>query len=213
MPMKISSLAAKLLADISHVFAEKYVAFLPSGELVTALRTIDESPWLEFDLNPSKLAYRLKQFDIKPGRDSTGKVRGYRLETFSDPFERYLRQNPSDPSETDPDQGNTSDAPEASDGSTRQTELTRQDETAGQTPLLTLLTGSDGGPAESGSEPREKQTTMPHTRTHTVTRPAAKRKGSSKFEGPSGPGRCGVCSCHIETQGHADWCTAEETAG
>lgn len=207
------SLAAKLLADISQVFAEKFVSFLPSGELVSALRSIDESPWQGFDLNPSKLAYRLKQFDIKPGRDSTGKIRGYRLETFTDAFSRYLRQNPSEASETADEQQVSFDTPEPSDTLDRQTEIARQDETAGQVPLLTLLTGSDAPAAENGSAAPEGRTTMPRTREQTITRPAAKQKRASKFQGPTGPGRCPICCWHPETQqGHADWCTAEETA-
>ncbi|CAM4413678.1 hypothetical protein MB901379_03888 [Mycobacterium basiliense] len=147
------ALATKLLADIQTIFTEHCVSFLPSGQLVAALRSIDESPWSEFDYNTSKLAYYLRDFDIKPGRDTTGKIRGYRLDMFTDAFSRYLRQNSSDPSETLSDQPTQSDVPESSDGSTRQNESNRQNETAGEPLFLTALTGSDASPAETSQNP------------------------------------------------------------
>lgn len=135
------SLAIKLLADIRDVFADRGVPFLPSGDLVSELRRVEESPWNDFDLNPSKLAYRLKDFGIKPGRNTVGNVRGYTLEALTDVFRRYLRQDPSDSSETPPMQEQSSDAPKASDTLTRQTVLPRQTVIAGQS---TLSDGVDG---------------------------------------------------------------------
>lgn len=93
------SLAVKLLADIKRVFDDRGVPFLPSGDLVSELRRIEDSPWNDFDINPSKLAFRLRDFGIKPGRNTIGSVRGYSLEALSDVFARYLRQNPSAPTE------------------------------------------------------------------------------------------------------------------
>ena len=152
------SLAIKLLSDIRSVFVERGVPFLASNDLVVELRRIEESPWNDFEFNASKLAYRLKDFGIKPGRNTVGSVRGYSLEVLSDAFRRYLRQNPSDPSETASKQGQPSDGSEPSDGSTRQsdgsgcqTESTRQTEKAGQTVFSDGLTGSDGPPAGNGS--------------------------------------------------------------
>lgn len=52
-----NSLAVKLLADIRQVFDDNHLSFLPSAELVAKLRRIEDSPWDEFDYNPSKLAY------------------------------------------------------------------------------------------------------------------------------------------------------------
>ncbi|KAA1243633.1 DUF3631 domain-containing protein, partial [Mycobacterium simiae] len=83
------SLGVKLLADIRSVFAERGVPFLPSGDLAHELRRIEESPWNDFDLNPSKLAFRLKAFGIKPHRNTVGSIRGYSRETLSDAFTRY----------------------------------------------------------------------------------------------------------------------------
>ncbi|POX82196.1 DUF3631 domain-containing protein [Mycobacterium kansasii] len=156
------SLATKLLTDIQATFTEHHTDFLPSGQLVTALRAIDDSPWSEFELNTSKLAYRLRNFNIKPGRDTTGKIRGYRLDMFTDAFSRYTRQNPSDPSETRPDQAQPSDGSKPSDGSGCQTESARQNENAGQHLYLTDLTGSDTPPAETSQNP--SPATMPKRR-------------------------------------------------
>jgi hypothetical protein len=122
------SLNTKLLADIKQIFTDKGVPFLASKELVADLRRIEESPWDEFDYNPSKLAYRLKEFGVKSRRDPAGAVRGYSLESLTDAFSRYLRQNPSEASETPDEQEKHSDAQKSSDASTRQTESTRQNE-------------------------------------------------------------------------------------
>jgi hypothetical protein len=115
------SLGVKLLADIASVFADQNKSFLSSRDLVTELWGLEDSPWSGFDYNPSKLVYRLREFGIKPGRDTTDNMRGYALEWFADAFARYTRQNPSDPSETASEQGQSSDRSETSDGSGCQT--------------------------------------------------------------------------------------------
>ncbi len=66
------SLNTKLLADIKQIFTDKGMPFMASKELVAELRRIEESPWDEFDYNPSKLAYRLKEFGVKSRRDPAG---------------------------------------------------------------------------------------------------------------------------------------------
>jgi hypothetical protein len=145
------SLNTKLLADIKQIFADTRVPFLASKELVVRLRGIEESPWVEFDYNPSKLAYRLKEFGVKSRRDPAGAVRGYSLESLTDAFSRYLRQSPSDPSESLVDTCFPSDAHKPSDASTRQTGSTRQNENTGLPAILTGLTGSDGSTASNGT--------------------------------------------------------------
>lgn len=77
----------QLLADIRAVFV---VPFMPSFELCAALCRIEDSPWREWELNPSKLGHRLRRYDIRTAHDSDGKKRGYRLEDFRDAFDRYL---------------------------------------------------------------------------------------------------------------------------
>ncbi|MDC8970835.1 DUF3631 domain-containing protein [Mycobacterium marinum] len=143
------SLGVTLLSDIRDVFDRADVAFLSSTELVAALRKVDESPWADFDLNPRKLAQRLKPFGVGSTRDSAGDVRGYRLDTFCDPFGRYLRQDASGCVNTVPDQRIPADASLSSDTSIRQAENTCQTITAAQEPYLTFLTDSDGIAAES----------------------------------------------------------------
>jgi Protein of unknown function (DUF3631) len=83
-----SSLSTELLADIKRVFTDDAVSFLSTADLVAALRATEESPWNDFEFNARKLAQRLRQFGVKPGRDTTGKVRGYTLESLTDAFTR-----------------------------------------------------------------------------------------------------------------------------
>jgi 5S rRNA maturation endonuclease (ribonuclease M5) len=145
------SLSVKLLTDIRRVFTGSRASFLSSADLVADLRRIEDSPWGEFELTARKLAYRLKNFGVKPDRNPAGNVRGYRLADLSDAFGRYLAVHPSEPSEaseTMSDQGQSSDTLEASDGSIRQTDLSVRRETAGQTLFSDDLTDTDGCPPE-----------------------------------------------------------------
>jgi uncharacterized protein DUF3631 len=59
------------------VFADKGVSFLSSNELVTELRQLEESPWNDFDFNPSKLAYRLREFGVRPRHSLAVTTRGW----------------------------------------------------------------------------------------------------------------------------------------
>lgn len=86
-----SSLNIKLLADIKTIFDEDGLRFIKSDELCRRLREAEESPWGQFELSPSKLGHRLKEYGIKTDfEDRTKKARGYRLVDFVDTFERYL---------------------------------------------------------------------------------------------------------------------------
>lgn len=187
------SLGVRLLTDIRDVFSERGVAFLASADLVAELRKVDESPWDGFDLNPSKLACRLREYKVKPGHNTEKTARGYRLEDLADVFSRYLRPKPSGTSESRNDQQQCRDGLETPDGSTRPADslpvrdkTTRPTEIAGQCMFWTGRTGSDGGTDESGSE-------------------------TLGFTPPSGPGRCDECGYHVATQGHRDGC--QQTAG
>ncbi len=93
------SLDIRLLTDIRRIFAEKDVQFLASRELVDALKQTADSPWDDLVYTSSKLAYRLGLFAVKPGHNTEKTVRGYRLESFHDAFERYIRPEASGPSE------------------------------------------------------------------------------------------------------------------
>jgi hypothetical protein len=144
------SLNTRLLSDVRGIFMTRKVSFLTSTELVEALGRIDESPWSDFDFNARKLAFRLKHFGVKPGFNTAKTARGYRLEHLHDAFSRYLRPDPSGPSETGSDQRKPSDASEASDGYIRPDENIRPEETAGPTLFRTLRTVPDAPPAEIG---------------------------------------------------------------
>ena len=76
-----TSLPTKLLTDIRDIFQTANTAFLPTAQLIAELHSVEDSPWQDFALNPSKLAYRLRDFKIKPARAVRNTVRGYRLRT------------------------------------------------------------------------------------------------------------------------------------
>jgi hypothetical protein len=181
------SLGTKLLADIREVFADKKVSFLPSTELVSALRGIEESPWNDFDLNPSKLGHRLREFRIKTGRSTDASARGYRLEDFEDTFLRYTRQKVSEGVNPQLRHGFSFDAFEnkVSEGvrqGVKASEGVRRSEPS--TCGSDALTPSDGYAARNGSNPG--------------------------FVLPAGSGRCDECGFHVDTQGHRDDCTAND---
>jgi Protein of unknown function (DUF3631) len=104
----------QLLSDIRRVFDDKSVQFMSSADLVTSLWAIADSPWGDFELSRNKLAFRLRDYGIKPTRDSTGSVRGYRLADLKDAFDRYLREETPD---GEASSGKASDGAEPSDGS------------------------------------------------------------------------------------------------
>ena len=137
------SLNLRLLADVRTVFTQRSVSFLATADLVAALQGMDESPWDDGDFNARRLALRLKDYGVKPQRNSAGTARGYRLDDLHDAFSRYLRQDPSDPSDAPSDLRRRPDGSDASDTSTRQTPNKRQTESAGRGRFLTALTGSD----------------------------------------------------------------------
>ncbi|MDO5629795.1 MAG: DUF3631 domain-containing protein, partial [Mobilicoccus sp.] len=90
------SLGVRLLADCRTVWDGAATTFLPSSDLVSALRALDEAPWETFELNPSKLGRRLAEYGIRTAKNTAGTARGYRREDFLDPFERYLPANESE---------------------------------------------------------------------------------------------------------------------
>jgi hypothetical protein len=89
----------QLLADIRQVFDDKSKAFLSSTDLVAGLWAIEDSPWSDSGLTKHRLASQLRDYGIKPTRDATGSVRGYRLTDFKDAFDRYLRHKTSEDNE------------------------------------------------------------------------------------------------------------------
>jgi len=91
------SLNVKLLGDVRAVFAELRVPFLKSAALCQALHEVEDAPWGDWELNPSKLGHRLKDYSIRTAHNTDKSARGYRIEDFHDAWERYLPA--ADPSE------------------------------------------------------------------------------------------------------------------
>lgn len=89
------SLGVQLLTDCRQIFAERNADRVTSEQLVEALCALEESPWGELRGKPIDargVARRLRKFDVKPGdhRFPDGVRKGYRIEDFHDPWQRYL---------------------------------------------------------------------------------------------------------------------------
>ncbi|WP_433577537.1 DUF3631 domain-containing protein [Nocardia brasiliensis] len=80
----------RLLADIREVFTRTGLSFIKSQALCDYLHAMDESPWGEWALNPSKLGHRLKEYGVRTSHSSDKSERGYRSSDFRDAFDRYL---------------------------------------------------------------------------------------------------------------------------
>jgi hypothetical protein len=80
----------QLLRDIKTVFDQTQQDALPSKELLTKLKQLDESPW--DDLTERTLAKMVKPFEVKPKviRWGDKTPRGYDRQSFDDPWRRYL---------------------------------------------------------------------------------------------------------------------------
>lgn len=141
-----SSEGMELLHDIRLVLVLHRGDFIHSETLVELLKHKEDSRWIEEGLNTRRLATLLGEYGIKPKPDSQGKKRGYRIPTLNDVFERYLPavvSEPSEPSETPPEQGERSDTGNASDTSMRQTKINRQGVSPAQGTYLTVQTLPD----------------------------------------------------------------------
>jgi len=102
-----ASLGRLLLAGVREAFTTTRFSEIPSVNLVTYLRSIEDAPWSAFDLDQRKLARRLSEYAVTPGQiyvtGPDGKrrqARGYRLTDLTDAFARYL-SDPSDDSYPD----------------------------------------------------------------------------------------------------------------
>jgi len=119
------SLGVRMLADVREAFRSD--SFLSSKELTDRLTRIEESPWAEFGLSMNKVARRLARFGIRPCKDYTKTIRGYRRTDFDDAWARYLSGDSCGDSST------TGKCPQ---------------ETAGQMVLGTVGTDGDGREGE-----------------------------------------------------------------
>lgn len=85
----------RLLSDIREVFDNEHARFMKSSRLCQELRHIADAPWRDLELNPHKLGHRLSDYGIRTGHNTSRTERGYRIQDFSDAFERYLPGHPS----------------------------------------------------------------------------------------------------------------------
>jgi Protein of unknown function (DUF3631) len=135
------SFETRILADVRGIFADRGdTTFIPTADLLTQLRKLEESPWADDNLTSRGLADWLRKFGVKSKRNTAGTARGYRLRDLQDSFGQYLPSEPSKASETQAEQEERSDASESSDGLTRQNEISRQGEFPVQRVNLTGLT-------------------------------------------------------------------------
>jgi hypothetical protein len=190
------SFGVKLLTDIKGIFADYHTSFISSHDLVRELRDIEDSPWTEFDYNASKLAYRLREFGIKPGHNSAKTARGYNLKSFHDAFRRYTRPDPSERPKQDSDQHQQADS--------------EKHQTV-RNPSEGVRTDGSGRLTDVSNEPEKSAKIAGHSdfsdvRTVTDAPPAK----NWPFVPPTGPGRCLECHWHVPTQGHAPDCPANK---
>jgi hypothetical protein len=91
------SVGAILLADIYQLFAERATDRLPTTEILTALTSREDRPWIEWGtkkvpLTGRGLAKLLDPFEVgpRPVRDGGAPFKGYMKKDFIDAWARYL---------------------------------------------------------------------------------------------------------------------------
>jgi hypothetical protein len=184
----------RLLSDVRDVFADMPgVTFLKSDALCTKLHEITDAPWRQYDLNPSKLGRRLREYQIKTGwRDSYKTERGYRLDDFIDAFERYLPSPETDdgdgfpagkPSEGVRSCRNGSDLYEQSDGFKSSDALKVSDTV---------------NPSEQNSRPNSMRTPSDSFGHHSSRKPVC--PGCSRAPARSDTGLCDLCTARASKQ-------------
>ncbi|WP_373202868.1 DUF3631 domain-containing protein [Mycobacterium marinum] len=179
----------QLLTDIRAAFTAE---FMSSEELCSALRAIPESPWSDFQLNPSKLGRRLREYRIKSGHSTDKKRRGYRRADFADAFSRYIpeiRPKASKPSGVPADQckrqqaapsvdtftdgldgSDTSDEPQASRENARSTRMADSIDTFGRLDRNEWSVPGGATNSTPGMTDRVRRA-LEHARAHTAKTP------------------------------------------
>ncbi len=90
------TLGIRLLGDIRDVFTKAGAEKMPTETLLTALHTLDESPWGDLKGKPMDargLSRRLSQYEVSSRSikvEGDRVVRGYTREDLHDAWERYL---------------------------------------------------------------------------------------------------------------------------
>ncbi len=91
-----------LLNDLHDLFLRKGAESLSTSEILEDLNEMEERPWGGWhrgkELTARGLADLLRPFKIRPCtiREGNGTFKGYRLEDFSEAFERYLKPQESE---------------------------------------------------------------------------------------------------------------------
>lgn len=150
MPMGI-----RLLTDMQEIFAISHVPFISSSDMLAKLLKLEESPWSDLKLSVNKIGEYLRPYGLMPGRNSTGKLRGYRLDDALPVFSRYLAIPPSETVKDRQTAGHSDMALTASDGQPSDGLSDRQTISAGQVVNRRSLTVSDGvagGASQNGAE-------------------------------------------------------------
>lgn len=209
------SINLQLLADIRLVFAGQ---FMKSADLCSKLRALSESPWEQFELNPSRLGRRLREYEVKTRHSDDKTERGYHLLDFADAFCRYLPplekasegvqgvQKPSDQGEQPDTLAYTNPSADGIEGvqDTSTTSKASEQNSSSEAVPDTLDTFGrlfpDGGRQKAAANGNQPPPGSSRRRRRERTR--------GKFRPPTGPGRCWACGWHTESMGHADNCTA-----
>lgn len=106
------SIGAELLACIREAFDNRHTDKLSTADLLDALAENDESPWATWNrgkpMTPHQLAKRLGEFTITSNTVRIGSKtpKGYRLEQFTEAFERYLCSDTPSATTTPPQPSN-----------------------------------------------------------------------------------------------------------
>lgn len=90
------SVGVQLLSDVKAIFDATGQSFIGSTQLIEKLEALEDAPWFDLHLNPSKLGRRLIPYGIKTGHSADKSKRGYRREDFHDTWDRYLREKASE---------------------------------------------------------------------------------------------------------------------
>ncbi|MNQ88020.1 hypothetical protein D3C85_1032690 [compost metagenome] len=102
------STGAELLASIRQAFDARRTDRLSTADLLETLAEDDEAPWAAWNrgkpMTPHQLSKRLAEFGIKSNtlRINMRTPKGYRLEQFTEAFERYLSADPPATTATTP---------------------------------------------------------------------------------------------------------------
>jgi hypothetical protein len=100
------SIGAELLRDIKTIFDDKDTNKIFTATLLEALTDDDEQPWATWNrgkpISPRQLANKLSDFGIKSKEIRIGSIhkKGYSIEDFIDPWNRYLSSIPPNLSAT-----------------------------------------------------------------------------------------------------------------